>query len=381
MKTILLIGGGIETISGVDQLHEMGLRVVVVDRDPNCPCRDIADDILVASTYDVQAVVEQAWGYHQLNRRIDAVMCLATDVPITAYEVAHVLDLPNIGWYAAAVGADKLLMKMILATAGVLVPHYVPVYSYAGLDRFRNDVYSRGSSWVVKPVDSRGARGVIRLLPDISNEWAYEHAREQSPSGRVMAEHWIDGIQISVEGVVLNAVYHNVAIIDRNYDTLDRFAPYVIENGGQQPSVLTATECTAVVSTMQAAASAMGMFIGTLKGDLVVQRKKNGRSRVYVIEVAPRLSGGHMSTAQIPLATGVHLVQIAAQLALGRTIDPAEIESSSQRAVAIRYQFPDGPVTSHPERGRHEIAVADTVEEAVRLAELAVRNEKDSANR
>jgi len=374
MKTILLIGGGIETVSGVDQLHEMGLRVVVVDRDPNCPCRDIADDIIVASTYDVQAVVEQAWSYHQLNRRIDAVMCLATDVPITAYEVAHVLDLPNIGWYAAAVGADKLLMKMILATAGVLVPRYVPVYSYAGLDRFRNDAYSHGCSWVVKPVDSRGARGVIRLLPDISSEWAYEHAREQSPSGHVMAEHWIDGIQVSVEGVVLNTMYHNVAIIDRNYDTLDRFAPYVIENGGQQPSALTATECTAVVSTMQAAASTMGMFTGTLKGDLVVQRRENNRPRVYVIEVAPRLSGGYMSTVQIPLATGIHLVQIAARLALGRAVDSEELVPCLQRAVAIRYQFPDGPVTNHPERGRHEIVAADTVEEAVRLAELAVKN-------
>jgi biotin carboxylase len=359
MKTILLIGGGIETVVGVDQLHEMGLRVVVVDRDACCPCADVADDVIVASTYDVQEVVEQVWWYDQVWHHINAVMCLATDVPITAYAVAQVLGLPNIGWYAAACGANKLLQRMVLQQNGVLVPWYQPVYDYICLDRMRQ----QHDNLVVKPVDSRGARGVIRLLHDVGTKWAYDTALEQSPSKHVLAEHWVDGIQISTEGVVLDGIYHHVAMVDRNYDMLNKFAPYVIENGGQQPTVLRDDEQASVVKTMQAAAVAIGLTNGTLKGDLVV-RLGDTRPHVYVIEVAPRLSGGYMSTVQIPLATGVPLVQIAARIALGQDVDVDELEPRARQAVAIRYAFPTTP-TSHPERGAHMIGTGATVAEAV----------------
>ena len=66
------------------------------------------------------------------------------------------------------------------------------------------------------------------ILPDVDPGWAYEVAAAESPTGRVMVEAFIAGPQVSTESVVVQGRTHTVGFSDRNYELLDRFAPYVI---------------------------------------------------------------------------------------------------------------------------------------------------------
>ena len=59
-----------------------------------------------------------------------------------------------------------------------------------------------------------------------------------------------------------------------------------------------------------------------------------------IIEIAPRLSGGYFSSDQIPLATGINIIEIAIRLSLGETINTDKLLFSQQKSVAIRYFFP-----------------------------------------
>jgi biotin carboxylase len=66
-----------------------------------------------------------------------------------------------------------------------------------------------------------------------------------------------------------------------------------------------------------------------------------------VIEIAARLSGGWMSTDQIPLGTGVDLILGSIRLALGEKVPSADLTPQRHSGVAIRYFFPPpGRVTS-----------------------------------
>ena len=67
----------------------MGLHVVVSDGSPDAPGLAIADDTLIASTYDVEATVAAATRYHETVRPIDGVICIASDVPLTVAAVAR----------------------------------------------------------------------------------------------------------------------------------------------------------------------------------------------------------------------------------------------------------------------------------------------------
>jgi biotin carboxylase len=357
-RTILIVSGGREAVPAIDEARRMGLRVVVSDGDPAAPGFRLADAGLLASTYDPDATVEAARAY-AAGHRIDGVLAVAADVPVTVAAVAHALGLPGISPRTAHLASDKLAMKERLRAAGVPVPWFAPVADEAALVRIAADA---AVPLIVKPVDSRGARGVVRLLPGVDAVWAFEAAAAESPTGRVMVETFVAGPQVSTESVVAGGVTTTVGVSDRNYELLDRFAPFVIENGGELPTVLPAATRAAVDRLVADAAAALGVTHGTVKGDVVV-----GPDGPMMIELAARLSGGFFCTHEIPLATGVDFVAAAIRLALGETPAPETLVPRWERGVAQRWLFPP-PGTVVAVEGVHEAAAG----EGVALLEMRV---------
>lgn len=338
-RTLLLVGGGLETLHGVHLAKARGHHVVVSDMKADAPAMRAADDCLVASTYDIDATVAAARRYSETVRRIDGVLSIGVDVPRTVAAVTTALGLRGITPAAAALSADKLAMKERFAKDGVPVPWFDAVDSGPALARLKA---RHASPLVVKPVDSRGSRGVQRLLSELDPIDAFEHAKAQSPTGRVMVEAYLSGPQISTETLVLAGIAHTPGFSDRNYELLDRYAPFFIENGGDLPSRLSRGVQGAVRTLIQQAAQSIGVREGMLKGDIVVH---NGEP--YVIEVATRLSGGYFCTLEIPLNTGVDFVGAVMDWALGETVDPARLVPRSNRPVVQRYLFLEpGEVTA-----------------------------------
>ena len=331
-KTLLVIGGGIEGVPGLEHAKRMGLRVVVSDINSQAPGFAVSDARLLASTYDIEATVAAARHYHQHVCRLDGVMCIASDIPRTVAAVAADLGLPGISQEAARLSGDKLDMKLKFRRDGVPVPWFSLVESASHLRRI---AAARGFPLVIKPVDSRGARGVLRLTPDVDLAWAYEFSRRESPTGRVIVEEFLAGPQISTESIVLDGVAHTPGLADRNYELLETFAPHIIENGGDLPTQMEAPEQLAVCELIQQAAASMGIANGVVKGDVVLHQGKP-----FLIELAARLSGGYLCTHEIPLSTGVDFLGCAIRLALGEKVSPEELVPRFQRCISQRYLFP-----------------------------------------
>src|SRR6185312_12688167 len=126
-------------------------------------------------------------------------------------------------------------MKQRFSEAGVPVPWFSAVETPQALQRI---AIERGNNLVIKPVDSRGSRGVQRIAQVADLAKAFELARSHSPTQRVMVEEYLDGPQVSTESVVVNGKCHTPGFSDRNYEYLDTYAPFFIENGGDLPSHL-----------------------------------------------------------------------------------------------------------------------------------------------
>ena len=112
-STILIVGGGIETIPGVLIAKKLNLFVVVSDSNPNAPCFKYSDDQIIVSTYDVPATVKAAKSILKNIRPINAVICIASDVPYTVACVASSLGLPGIPISSALLSSDKFAMNRI----------------------------------------------------------------------------------------------------------------------------------------------------------------------------------------------------------------------------------------------------------------------------
>ena len=336
MKTLWIVSGGMEAVPGIQRAKAMGLHVVVSDFNPDAPGFAHADERIIASTYDVDACVQAARDYLARGGRIDGVISIASDVPLTVASMAAALDLPGIPIETAQLAMDKLAMKQRFVERGITVPWFSAVQDATHL---RSLMAERECTLVIKPVDSRGARGVLRLTagvdPEVDLNWAYAHAQSQSPTQRVMVEEYLSGPQISTESILLGGQAATPGFVDRNYELLETFAPHMIENGGHQPSILDAAARRAVADCAVAAGRALGVEYGVVKGDMVWTEQGP-----KVIEIATRISGGWLATDQIPLGTGVDFVGMAIRVALGERVTLDDITPRKADGVAIRYFFP-----------------------------------------
>jgi len=330
-KTLLMIGAGVEQIPAIQRAKKLGLFVVVTDGNPDAPGIKYADDFLCVSTYDVKKTVLSAKEYSK-KRKINGVIAVAADVPKTVAAAADNLGLEGITSKTAELASDKLKMKKCFMSCNIPIPWFQKVNSFKEL---KTIVKKRGFPLVIKPVDSRGARGILKLSKEVNVEWAYNYSLSFSPAKKVMIEEFLSGPQVSTESIILKDKSYTIGFTDRNYDDLEKFMPFMIENGGTQPTLLSDKTVKEINLLIEKAASAIGIKNGVVKGDIVVH---NGVPKV--IEIAARLSGGWFCTDQIPLSTGVDFLQQAYKIALGEKLRVKDLTPQYHKGCAIRYWFP-----------------------------------------
>ncbi len=333
-KTLLIIGAGIEQIPAYQKAKARGLHVVGSDMNPQAPAFEYADDILIASTRNADETVAVVAKYHQ-QHPIHGVMTIANDVPFTVASVANALGLPGISLESARLASNKLLMKTSFVSHGVACPWFQEVKNEAQLMEIVNQ--SPHKRFVLKPIDGRGARGVLLLSPEVDLAWAFQESQRWGDSGIVMIEEFIPGLQLSTESYILDSRCYTPGIAERHYDRLKQFAPYVIEDGGTIPAPISGDQCQEIDTLLLKGAAAMGIQSGIIKGDLVI----NPDGKPMIIELAARLSGGWLATHLIPTATGVDLVNVVISSALGEKILPESLTPLFHRAASSRYWFPE----------------------------------------
>ncbi len=400
MKTILIISGGTESIFGIKRAKELGYFVVVTDGNPNAPGFKYADECILASTYDIDETLKKVIKFDKEKRKINGVICIASDVPKTVAAISKYFNLKSVSMKVAEICSDKYEMKRFFKSRNIPIPWFKEISSVEDL---KDHTFNSNSSFVIKPVDSRGSRGVLKISnkSDLIN--SYKYSLSFSKIGKVILEKFISGPQISTESIIINNKIHHVAFADRNYEYLERFSPNIIENGGQLPSQLSPTIINKTQRLIEKVSKALSIENGILKGDIVIDKNEP-----MVIEVAPRLSGGYFSTHEIPMSTGVDLLGLALKQAMGELDKDTLVKPIKNNAIVQRYWFPNegivksidnvedfrkllnveyleirvkigdkiGPIDSHPSRAGVVITSGKNIEEAKYLAEKIVKQFK-----
>jgi biotin carboxylase len=394
MKTLLILGAGKEQVAAITAARAKGIRTLVLDFNPKADGRALADEFHLVSTRDRDAILNFVKGY---AGKIDGVMTIASDIPHMVSLAAEAVGARHIPLSVAETCVHKLRMKEVLSRAGVSVPAFARVTALDELQAFIDRV---GFPVVIKPVDNSGARGVQRLTQGMDIAAAFEYARGFAYSGEVIAEKFISGLQVSTEGLFHDGVFHCTGFADRNYTRLDDAVPFMVEDGGDIPTVLNAADKKKVEVEFEKAARALGIDWGPAKGDMIF----GDDGKPYVVEIAARLSGGNFCYDKVPWSTGVDIVDILVDMAVGNPIDPARFVPTRDLATSQRYFFPAagtikqidgiakveaaayirkvdvwaGPgqtiaaAENHPSRVGYVIACAPTREKAVAAARAAV---------
>ncbi len=336
-KRLLVLGGSRQALAGLKQIKAaLDVELAICDMDAAAPGFELADYQILASVYHLDQCLPAVLEFHKTTP-VDGVMCLACDVPHIVARIAEALNLPGIPVEAADLAVNKLAMKNRFERDGVSVPRYAQISGVSDILRFKD----KWKNLVIKPSDSRGSKGVSLYGERGNSEWAFAHAKAASPSGTVMVEQYLSGPQLSTESIVIDGHVVTPALCDRSYPFLEKYAPFIVENGGDMPSNQPMEILDEVRALLQKAATSMGIQNGVVKGDIVVHQ-----GQPYIIELAARLSGGYFCTHLIPFSTGVYLVEAVARLALGEKLDPRDWQAKAHRYVSSRWLIPDaGRVT------------------------------------
>ena len=332
--TLLILGAGTDQIYPIKTAKAEGLRVLAADSNMKAPGFVFADEAATVSNRDVAGLKKLCDESARRGHRVMGVVVMGTDIPQIAAELASHLRIPGPSVETGMWTTNKFLMKEKLAQAGVAVPWYALVDSFETLQHLMQQ--RGGGKFVIKPTDRSGARGVFLVRPGAGDlKTLYDEAKAEAYSGRVIVEEFIEGDQISTESILWKGKAYTPGFVDRNYEMLERLAPYVIENGGTHPSRVVGRKRAEIEALVERAAGALGIVDGVAKGDVVIARD----GTPMIIEIAARLSGGDFSESLIPLGCGVNIVRAAIQIAVGREPDLAQLRDQHERSVANRYFF------------------------------------------
>ncbi len=331
-KRLLVLGTGVDQVPGIKRAKEMGLYVVGLDANPESAGKSLVDEFYPVSVKSLGDVREFVSDYR--GGKIDGVVAFGVDIPDVLAMASEMLGLTYyVDFKSALLSKDKYLAKERMREYGVNLPEYRKVET---LEELKRSVKDFGYPCVLKPVDNSGARGVLRLTKGVDLAWAYAFSRGYSKRKYLIVERFLPGVQISTESFVVNGEVYTVGLSERNYEYMEMFSPFIVENGGDLPPLSVSREWIPAIDVeLKKAARAFGVSNGIIKGDVVIDEDK-----VYIIEVALRLSGGHFSSIEIPLNTGIDFLGNAIRMALGEDVDVSTLVYEPKRFVSLRYLFP-----------------------------------------
>ena len=134
----------------------MGLRTIVCDGNKNAPGKSYADEFLIGNIYD-PAEIKNVVSKYTKKKSIDGVITIASDAVRSVSTVAKQLSLPGNSVKTSILSTDKLKMKELFEKYSLLIPKFVGINNR---NELRKQIEYFGDA-VLKPVDNRGARGVI----------------------------------------------------------------------------------------------------------------------------------------------------------------------------------------------------------------------------
>lgn len=324
MKKLMILGASVLQIPAIIEAKKMGIYVIAVDMNPNAEGFSYADKQIVVSTTDTKKVLEAA-----KENNIDGIITIASDRPmLTVSKVAEELNLIGIDEKTAINATNKSKMRDALKKSSVPIPMYFSVDDYDQYRKAIEKIKNKNYKCIVKPADNSGSRG-IRLIENYDEkelEKIYKYCKENSNSGRLLVEEFMQGPEVSVETISYKGICHVIQVTDK----ITTGVPYFVEMGHSQPSSLDKETIEKIKKVAINANKAIGIENGPSHTEIKVT--KDGPK---VVELGARLGGDNITTHLVPYSTGVNMVEACINIALGQEIN---IRKKFEKASAARYK-------------------------------------------
>lgn len=325
MKKILMLGGAMQQIPAIKCAKKLGYYVITCDYLPNNEGHKYADEYYNVSTTDKEAVLQLA-----KKLAIDGIVAYASDpaAPTAAY-VSEKMGLIGNPYHSVDILTQKDLFREFLKENGFNTP---AAGGYATYEEARDDIEKYHMPVMVKPVDSSGSKGVVKIYDKAELCNAVEEALSYSRKKRFIIEEFIEkkGYQVSgdgfsIDGKLVFTSYGNELYSSkgtREYVALGEFWPSLLTNDIKQK----------IDDELQRLITALDMKTSAYNIEVIIDKNDD----IYILELGPR-NGGSYIPQLIKYATGIDLVKYTIMAYMGE--DCSELSMVETRGYFSNYMI------------------------------------------
>ncbi|GJM43101.1 MAG: phosphoribosylglycinamide synthetase [Ardenticatenaceae bacterium] len=323
-------------------------------------------DIAVVLGVDLPESIAAQWGvrlhldFSQPETAVSHIIHFAQERPLAAVipvddagavlaaKASQALGLPHNNVAAAEAARDKFQMRQMLASASVNSPAFKQFSLDAPLPEIANQIDADvGFPCVVKPLHLNGSRGVMRVDNVDALAAAVTRLRGMLPiEASFLAESYLPGVEVALEGVLENGRLHPLAIFDKP-DPLE--GPFFEETIYVTPSRLPADVQQQVVETAAAGAAALGLQLGSVHAELRVNE-----AGAWIVEVNGRSIGG-LCSQTLRFDMGMSLEELILRQATGLPV--SHLQREQQASGVMMIPIPHGGIL----RGFSGVEAAEAV--------------------
>ncbi len=306
---------------------------VVVASEEAATTADLSPRHTLVLDFSAPSVATEAIFEFNHTYPLTAIIGVDDDTTLLAATASKVLGLPHNPVASAKATRDKYLLRQTLAQNGVSVPTHQRFSIYDDPTETQIDF-----PCIIKPLSLSASRGVIRantpaefidafqrttkLLHTLRNADAINSSQEHL-SQYLLVEDYIPGIEVALEGILLDGVLKTLTIFDKP-DPLE--GPFFEETLYITPSRLSTDIQVALHHATAEAADALGLRHGPVHAEL-----RYNDTGAHLIEIAARTIGG-LCARTLRFGTGISLEELVIRHAIG---EPVETFQREQQAAGV----------------------------------------------
>ena len=319
MKKLMIMGAGIYQVPLIKKAKEMGIYTIAVSIPGNYPGFALADKVIYENTVDYEKILEVAKA-----EKIDGIVTAGTDVAvITIGKVCDELGLSGIGFEAAKVASNKILMKRKYEEYGVRTARFREV----GLDEEVGEkIQDLNYPLIVKAVDSSGSRGITRVNSEAGLEEAVNAVKSVTRTDHFIVEEFVEGKEFGAQAFVQNgklkfALPHGDYVFQGDTGVpIGHFAPYDLSE-----EVIADAE-----EQLEKAIQAMGLNNCAINADFILKDDKT-----YVLELGGR-SGATCLAELVSIYYGYDYYEKLIRAALGEDLEFPQDHAMPNASMLLR---------------------------------------------
>ncbi len=304
MKKILMLGGNFLQMTAIKRAKELGYYVISVDYLPDNPGHKYADEYHNISTIDKESILRLA-----AEKEIDGILSYASDVsaPTAAY-VAEKLNLPTNPYTSVMTLTHKDQFRSFMRKQKLRMPKG---RMFTDKEKAREYFEQMALPVILKPTDSSGSKGVMKITNRDQFDEAYRVAMSYSISRHVLLEQFVQkqGYQIDGDGFIQNGKIVFWGVMDQhNHIECNPHAPI----GLSYPSIQEPAHQQAAKELVQAIFDQLDMKHGAFNFEYIIGTDDH----IYLLEIGPR-NGGNYIPDTLLYATGVDMIEASIRACVG----------------------------------------------------------------